>query len=120
MVILMTMKAFLTLCLFLFLSAPAFAATLAGKVVGISDGNSITVLVDKTQVKVILYGIDCPELRQAFGSRARAVTSKAVHGKQVELDVRNIDRHGHTVAVVTCDGVVLQEILLKIFQYSIV
>jgi len=32
-----------------------------GKVVGVSDGDTITVLNEKTPIKVRLCGIDCPE-----------------------------------------------------------
>ena len=40
------------------------------RVVGIHDGDSITVLsVEKKQIKIRLEGIDAPELKQAFGSR---------------------------------------------------
>ncbi len=40
------------------------------KVVGISDGDTIKVLHNGTQVRIRLYGIDTPEKRQAFGNRA--------------------------------------------------
>src|SRR3954454_15089446 len=43
-----------------------------GKVVGVHDGDTITVLQDRTPVKVRLFGIDCPETGQDFGSRAKA------------------------------------------------
>ena len=62
----------------LLLSFPAFAAQyIEGKVVGISDGDTITVLTDeKRQVKIRLYGVDCPESKQAFGTRARQSTMR--------------------------------------------
>ena len=51
-------------------------AAQTGKVVGVSDGDTITVLVNKIQVKVRLYGIDCPEGGQDFGNRAKQFTPK--------------------------------------------
>jgi endonuclease YncB( thermonuclease family) len=57
-----------------------------GEVVGVADGDSITVLRDKTQVKIRLYGIDCPERRQAFGNRAKQFTAKIVFRKQVKIE----------------------------------
>ena len=47
----------------------AEAATLSGRVVGVHDGDSITVLdASHTQHKIRLAGIDAPELKQAFGT----------------------------------------------------
>lgn len=75
-----------------------------GKVIGISDGDTITVLREqdttKEQVKIRLYGIDCPESHQAFGSAAKQATSDLVFGKIVEVDEIDKDRYGRTVAVV--------------------
>ncbi len=49
---------------------PGLADTLAGRVVGVHDGDTITVLeAGKTQHKIRLAGIDAPELKQAFGTR---------------------------------------------------
>ena len=49
----------------------ADADTLVGKTVGISDGDTITVLVDRREVKVRVAGIDAPEKKQAFGQRSK-------------------------------------------------
>lgn len=63
----------LPLILLLCLAATAFARSeIEGKVVRVADGDTITVLAPgNQQVKVRLYGIDCPERKQAFGQRAR-------------------------------------------------
>jgi len=47
--------------------------TWMGKVVGVSDGDTITVTHDGKGEKIRLYGIDCPEKRQAFGKRAKLI-----------------------------------------------
>ena len=59
-----------TLVLILTLSLPSWSqhTTWNGKVVGVSDGDTITVLHDGIAEKIRLYGIDCPEKRQAFGN----------------------------------------------------
>ena len=49
----------------------------AGNAVGISDGDTITVLdEEKTTTRIRLYGIDCPDSGQALGTRAKEVTSE--------------------------------------------
>ncbi len=46
----------------------AQAETITGKVVGVTDGDTVTVLDDaKRQHKIRLSGIDAPEKSQAFG-----------------------------------------------------
>ena len=64
------------------LITPSLSWAWSGEVVGISDGDTITVLNSKTlkDVKIMLYGIDCPEGEQAFSKRARKFTSKMVYG----------------------------------------
>lgn len=69
-----------------------------GTVIGIVDGDTIDVLVAKTPVRVRLYGIDAPERRQAFGTRARQALSDLAFGKTVVLVTRTRDRHGRLVA----------------------
>ncbi len=76
-----------------------------GKVVAVADGDTITVLRDRTQVRIRLDGIDCPESGQAFGRRAKAFTSLLAFGNVVTIRPRNKDRYGRTVAeVVLPDG----------------
>jgi len=85
----------------------------AAKVIGISDGDSITVLVGKSEIKVRVDGIDCPEKKQAFGNRARVFTSNFCFGKMVIIKKKKNDRYGRLVARVICDGKDLSEELLK-------
>ena len=63
----------------------AQAKTITGKVVGVADGDTITVLQDRTQYKIRLYGVDTPERGQDFGNRAKQFTSGMVFGKQVHV-----------------------------------
>ena len=55
--------------------------------VGISDGDTITVLHNGKGERIRLHGIDCPEKRQAFGNRAKQFTSTLVFGKAVTVIV---------------------------------
>jgi micrococcal nuclease len=61
------MRYTLTLFFFLFCTS-SLLAQLKGKVVGISDGDTFTLLTeDKQRIKIRVYGIDCPESGQDYG-----------------------------------------------------
>lgn len=84
----------------------AGAQTIAGKVVGISDGDTLTVLdAGRRQHKIRLSGIDAPEKAQPFGQRSKDNLSNLVFGKQVVVDAGKTDRYGRTVGKVVVDGV---------------
>ena len=91
----------LVACLLLALNAHAFT----GKVVSVADGDTITVLRDRTQVKVRLLEIDAPEKAQAFGTKSKESLSEMCFGKTAELTDKGKDRYGRTLARITCDGV---------------
>lgn len=102
----------LTLFLIFLLIFPCLSSAWSGKVVGIADGDTITVLQDKKQVRIRLYGIDCPEGGQAFGKKAKQFTSEMVFGKIVEIDYIDTDRYGRIVALVRVDGVLVNSALV--------
>ena len=74
--------------------------TLRGKVVGVSDGDTISVMREGRAVKVRLAGIDCPEKGQPFGTRAERFTSDLAFGKEVTVGVKTTDRYGRIVGEV--------------------
>src|SRR5215813_9522616 len=79
-------------------TAHAVEWALEGRVVGISDGDTITVLDStKAQHKVRLAGIDAPEKAQAFGERSKQNLSALVFGKDVRADCNKRDRYGRDV-----------------------
>ncbi len=89
---------------FLVLSTELRAAHFSGRVVGISDGDTITVMHDGAE-KIRLYGIDAPEKGQAFGNRAKQFVATLAFGKEVKIEVKGQDRYGRTVAdVILPDG----------------
>ncbi len=87
------------------LCGSAYADQLAGWVVSIADGDTLTVL-DRSRVqhKVRLIGIDAPEKRQPFGSAAKANLSSLCFGKDVTVDWRKYDRYQRIIGKVWCDG----------------
>ena len=83
-----------------FLLTPSLSFCWTAKGIGISDGDTITILREKTIVKIRLYGIDTPERKQAFGARAKQFTSDFCFGKIVDVDYMGTDRYGRTIALV--------------------
>ncbi|SHF68160.1 thermonuclease family protein [Chryseobacterium vrystaatense] len=102
------------LCALLCLPLSFFSQTLA-KVVGISDGDTITVLLDgNIQKKLRLAEVDCPEKRQPFGKNAKQFTSDQVFAKQIRFAEMKKDRYGRSVAKVYYDnGKYLSEEIIK-------
>jgi micrococcal nuclease len=95
------MKAAILILSLLWTCLALTAETLAGRVVGVSDGDTITVLTPTNQqIKVRLEGIDAPESRQPHGMVAKQVLSGLVFGKQVALEAKGRDRYQRTLAVV--------------------
>lgn len=87
------------------LCLPAIAATYTGRVVSISDGDTLTVLdAGQRQRKIRLAGIDAPERRQAWGERARQFLGQRVHQRIVRIETGKTDRYGREVGKVWLDG----------------
>jgi len=63
--------------------------------------------------KIRLFGVDCPEKDQDFGTKAKRFTSTMVFGKTVEVEQVDRDHYGRTVGWVTVDGKSLNKELLR-------
>jgi endonuclease YncB( thermonuclease family) len=84
----------------------ASAETITGRVVGVADGDTITVLdSSKTQHKIRLTGIDAPEKKQAFGQRSKESLSDLVFSREVAVETTKVDRYGRELGKVLVDGV---------------
>jgi len=84
-----------------------------GKVISVSDGDTITVLNSNKEYKIRLYGIDCPENGQAYANKAKQFTSALTYGKTVEFTVYDVDKYRRLVAVVRADGLNVNKAILK-------
>ena len=91
----------------------AQAQTITGKVVGVADGDTITVLEGTTQYKIRLYGIDTPEKGQDFGNRAKQFTSSKVFGQQVQVTQKDKDRYGRVVGMVYVGNTCVNQEIVK-------
>lgn len=84
-------------------SIHANAEQITGQVVGVSDGDTLTLLVRNSEIKVRLEFIDAPEKKQAFGDRAKRELSDLVYAKRITCERSGFDRYGRSLA--TCsDG----------------
>ncbi len=81
--------------------APVLAhAEFIGRVVGVIDGDSIRVMHEGKAEPIRLLGIDCPEKRQPFGTRAKEYTSELAFGQDVTVYGDRRDRYGRILAEV--------------------
>ena len=77
-----------------------------GTIVGVADGDTITLLdVSKKQHRIRLDGIDAPERTQPYGQRARQSLAELAHGHPARADCPKVDRYGRAVCRVLVNGV---------------
>ncbi len=101
------MKKLLTLivCVGCMVTAMANVKEIKGQVINVIDGNTLTVKsVENETYKVVLFGIDCPELGQSYGEKARKCLEKLTLKKNVNVQFIGKDRFGNNMAIVITDG----------------
>lgn len=72
--------------------------------VNVIDGDSIRVMREGTAEQIRLMGVDCPEKRQPFGTRAKEYTSELAFGQDVTVYGDKRDRYGRRLAEVPLSG----------------
>ena len=94
------------ICILLLLLSPlSFAEELTGKVIKVSDGDTITVLDSNNQkYKIRLQGIDAPETQQAFGETSRQSLASLVYDKEVIILWDKRDKYARILGKVIVDG----------------
>lgn len=85
--------------------AQSVPVAVAGRVVGITDGDTITVRTAAGTLKIRLAGIDAPEKRQPYGSKAKEALGKMLAGREVRLIDEGKDVYGRTLARVIAGGI---------------
>lgn len=82
------------------------AGTLTGRVVSVTDGNTIIILgPSNAQHKIRLLGIDAPEKGQAYSTKSKEHLSDSVAGKFVVVEYDKRDRYERIVGKVLLSGV---------------
>lgn len=91
------------------------ANTVKGKVVSVVDGNTLEIIAEDNETyKVVLFGIDSPELDQEFGEAAKEFLEKAIRDKAIQVQLQGKDRWGNYVGIVyTNKGVDVRKLLLS-------
>lgn len=78
---------------------------LQGHIVGVTDGDTVTLLdTNHTPIKIRLAGIDAPESRMPYGQKAKAYLASLVFDKDVVAVTRKQDRYGRTIATLLVAG----------------
>lgn len=81
--------------------ASAPTGPLAGRVVRVTDGDTVTVLdAAKAQHKIRLLDIDAPESKQAFGQKSKAYLASLIAGKDVRVESTSRDVYGRVLGTV--------------------
>ena len=82
-------------------------ATKTGTVTSVYDGNTLSVTAnDGEKYRVVLMGIDCPELKQPYGIAARQLLEGLVLNREIELELHGKDRLGNYVGLVLLEEAV--------------
>ena len=102
------------LALWALLAGSAAAEEFTGRVVGVTDGDTIKVLRANHPETVRLLGVDAPEKRQAYGDRAKRFTADLVFDRTVTVRTTGRDRNGRLLGeVVLPDGRSLNQELVR-------
>lgn len=95
------------------LLTPLFLFALDGKVISVTDGDTIKILTsERQQVKVRLYGIDAPEKKQPYGTAAKRYLADLIAGKTVQIEERGKDRYKRVLGIAYLGGRDVNEILV--------
>lgn len=99
------MKIWLAIFSLLAVVSLAQAETLVGEVVGLADGDTVTVLdAQRVQHKIRLAGIDAPEKGMPWGQKSKEALSDRVYRRTVTVEWQKQDRYGRLVGKIMVDG----------------
>lgn len=79
---------------------PKVTEELSGKIIAVTDGDTIKLLVNKKSITVRLEGIDAPESKQSFGARSKQALSEMIFGKDVVVKKTGDDRYSRTLGFI--------------------
>lgn len=111
------MKKMLILIIMMFLCIPIFSENY--KVLYVSDGD--TIAVKKTEngkttgklIKVRLFGIDAPELKQDYGYESKQALMNFIKNKDVKIEGKKKDRYGRLIGIIYLNNENINEKMVK-------
>lgn len=107
------MKKLLFLLLFLF-PVLLSAHTLKGKIVRVSDGDTVVLLdSNNKQHKIRLDGIDAPEKGQAYGNKSKEYLSSLIAGKTVIVEYEKKDMYKRILGTIFYQGKNINEEMVR-------
>ncbi len=77
---------------------------LTGTVTNVIDGNTIELVASDELYKIMLVGIDSPELAQDFGATAKTFMEKMILNKTVNVTFQGKDRWGNRLGIILIEG----------------
>ena len=84
-------------------------------VIGVTSGDAVVVkLDDKSQLRIRLDGIDCPELKQEYGDSAKMATVGLCFNKRVRIEKTGVDSYGRTLAFIYVGDICINKELLRL------
>jgi endonuclease YncB( thermonuclease family) len=87
---------------------------ITARVVSVIDGNTLEIIgSDNEKQKILLAGIDSPELTQEYGEKARKFLEKMMLEKTVTVEITGQDRKGTPLAIVMIEDKDPRHELLK-------
>ena len=96
------------------------AQTLVGKVIQVSDGDTINIRTDNETIRIRLASIDAPETShgsdqpgQPYGEASRKFLAGLVAGKTVEAQCFEKDRFGRLICDIPVDGTTANRLSVK-------
>ena len=81
-----------------------YSRSYEARVIAVSDGDTITVKLNRRKQKIRLFGVDCPEKLQPYGKAATMLTQQLAFKKLVRVIPMHKDRYGRMVAYVNLPG----------------
>lgn len=81
-------------------SLSIIAVAVSRKVIRVSDGDTILIQSGSQKIRVRMYGIDAPELKQKYGEESKKYLEKRIMDKNVDIKVINQDQYGRKVGKV--------------------
>jgi endonuclease YncB( thermonuclease family) len=78
---------------------------LKGKVISVIDGNTFELVAEDNETyKIMLFGIDSPELEQEYGDKAKQLLEKLLLNKTITARIQGKDRKGIRLGITEAEG----------------